>query len=104
MRHLLCGLTLVGVFGCNSEKRVDTALLKQYYECVTVAGPATGEPNARLEACLMSKGWSHDSASAMSGNWNEVLVAARSPTTQKTQNAGGFRSLPLDVASIRPAR
>ena len=104
MRHLLCGLTLLGVCGCNSEKRVATALLKQYYECVTVAGPAAGEPNARLEACLMSKGWSHDSAAAMSGNWNEVLVAGLTETAKNGKAAGDSLMKAEGEQRVRRAR
>jgi len=36
----------------------------------------------------MSKGWSHDSASTMSGNWNEVLVAGLTETAKNGKAAG----------------
>jgi hypothetical protein len=88
----LRGLALVlGVIGCNSDKRVANALLKQYYECVTVTGPAATEAlqeNARLKACLMSKGWNSDSASAISGGLSDVLVAGLTETAKNGKAAG----------------
>lgn len=94
MRQSVCGLILVlSVIGCHSDKRDASRLLKQYYECVSVAGPAATDPgggNARLEACLMSRGWSQDTASAISGSvsTNEVLVAGFTETAKHGRAAG----------------
>ena len=94
MRQSVCGLTLVlGVIGCASDKRVAIRLLKQYYECVTVAGPAATNPgggNPRLEACLMSKGWNQDMASAISGSvYSERMLVAGFIETAKHGRAAG---------------
>ena len=79
------------LLGCNSDKKAASVLLKQYYECVTVAGPAATQAlqtNARLEACLMSKGWNHDSATAMAGDFNEILAASLTETAKNGKAAG----------------
>jgi len=103
--NILCKLTLVvAVIGCNSDKKAAGVLWKQYYECVTVTGPAASERNARLEACLMSKGWSHDSASAMSGDWNEVLVAGLTETAKNGKAAGDSLMRAEGEQQVRQAR
>ena len=82
---------VLGVLACHSEKKTASALLKQYYECVTVAGPATTDAlqkNPRLEACLMSKGWNYDSASAMAGVVSEMLVLGLTETAKNGKAAG----------------
>lgn len=92
MRLSICGFIVVlGAIGCNSDKKVASRLLKQYYECVTVAGPAATEPlqrNARLEACLMSKGWNKDTAAAISSTYGEVLVVGFTETAKNGRAAG----------------
>ena len=92
MRLSLCGLIGgLSVIGCHSDKKVASKLLRQYYECVTVAGPAATETlqeNARLEACLMSKGWNKDTAAAISSTAGEILVAGFSETAKNGRAAG----------------
>src|SRR5258706_5589493 len=77
---------------CHSDKRAASMALRQYYECVTVAGPPTTDVleagNPRLEACVLSKGWSHDSASAISGSLSEILLAGLTETAKHGKAAG----------------
>ena len=91
-RQALSTLTLgLLLAGCDSDKRAASVWLKQYYECVTVAGQAVTEglkTNPRLEACLMSKGWNHDSATAISGDFSEILVAGLTETAKNGKAAG----------------
>ena len=91
MKGSVCGLALVlGVIGCNSDKRAAIRSLQQYYECVTVAGPAANDPgggNAGLKACLMGKGWNQDTAYAISGSvyGERMLVAGLSETGERSR-------------------
>src|SRR5467141_2648774 len=77
---------------CHSDRRAATTALRQYYECVTVAGPPTTDVleagNPRLEACVLSKGWSHDSASAISGSLSQILLAGLTETAKHGKAAG----------------
>lgn len=110
MRCLACGLTLIlSVIGCSSDKRVASKLLKQYYECVTVAGPAAtdaGEGNPRLEACLMSKGWNQDTASAISRSvyGNKALLAGFTETAKHGRAAGDSVMRAVSAENLRDAR
>src|SRR5437879_1627365 len=93
---------------CHSEKRAASTSLRQYYECVTVAGSPTTEvldgPNPRLDACLMSKGWSHDSASAISGSFSEILLAGLTETAKHGKAAGDSVMKAESARSVREAR
>src|SRR5437016_11113259 len=104
----LCKFAFVaGVIACNSDKRAATTSLKQYYECVTITGPSATEAlqkNARLEACLMSKGWSRDSASAISGDFSEVLVAGLTETAKNGKAAGDSLMKAEGEQRVRRAR
>ncbi len=110
MRKSVCGLTLVlSVIGCNSDKRIASRLLKQYYECVTIAGPVAtdvGEGNPRLEACLMSKGWPQDTANAISRSvyYNEVLVAGFTETAKHGRAAGDSVMEAVSAEQLRRAK
>jgi hypothetical protein len=100
----VCGLA--GAISCNSEKKVASRHLKQYYECVTIAGPPpTGpfEGNARLEACLMSKGWNQDTAAAFSSSLSEVLVAGFTETAKSGRAAGDSVMSALSAERLRQA-
>jgi hypothetical protein len=85
---LMLGL---GATACHSDRRAASTSLRQYYECVTVAGPPTSsvlDVNPRLEACVMSKGWSHDSATAIAGGYSELLIAGLTETSKHGKAAG----------------
>ena len=83
---------ILAAAACHSDRRAASTALRQYYECVTVAGPPTTDVlaagNPRLEACLMSKGWSHDSASAIFRDFSEVLVMGLTEAAKNGKAAG----------------
>ncbi len=93
--------------GCHSDRRAASTSLRQYYECVTVAGPpptSVLEVNPRLEACLMSKGWSHDSATAIAGGFNEILLAGLTETSKHGKAAGDSVMKEISARSATEAR
>jgi len=92
---------------CHPDRRAASTALRQYYECVTVAGPPTTsmlEKNARLEACLMSKEWSHDSASAIAGGFSEILLAGLTETAKHGKAAGDSVMKAESARSLRESR
>jgi len=99
---------IVATTACHSDRRAASTALKQYYECVTVAGPPTTDVreagNPRLEACLMSKGWSHDSASAIAGGFSEVLVMGLTETAKNGKAAGDSVMKAEDARRAKEAR
>jgi len=109
MKGSVCGLALVlGVIGCNSDKRAAIRSLQQYYECVTVAGPAANDPgggNAGLKACLMGKGWNQDSAYAISGSvyGERMLVAGLTETAKHGRAVGDSAMQAVAAEDLRRA-
>src|SRR6266516_5877530 len=100
----MLGLTTTA---CHSDRRAASTSLRQYYECVTVAGPPSTsvlEVNPRLQACLMSKGWSHDSATAIAGGWSEILLAGLTETSKHGKAAGDSVMKEIGARSATEAR
>ena len=83
---------ILAATACHSDRGAASTALRQYYECVTLAGPPTTDVleagNPRLKACLMSKGWSDDSASTIAGGFSEVLVIGLTETAKNGRAAG----------------